>query len=199
LQVTPSPIIELNRAVAVSMASGPAAGLELVDELLSERSLQGYHLLPSVRGDLLAKLGRLEEARTEFERAASLTKNARERALLLGADDRPVGPKAAVLQRLAHCSEPRNVAADEDLARLVPVHQGPLRAVQQSIASKPLGNASGDCPFTSHASQIGLEPAARLFRFLERAPGLVGDRLHAGIDEGGYTRPRHLQIAAIAK
>ena len=83
LQVTPSPIIELNRAVAVSMASGPAAGLELVDELLSERSLQGYHLLPSVRGDLLAKLGRLEEARTEFERAASLTKNARERALLL--------------------------------------------------------------------------------------------------------------------
>jgi len=61
LQVTPSPIIELNRAVAVSMASGPAAGLELVDELLSERSLQGYHLLPSVRGDLLAKLGRLEE------------------------------------------------------------------------------------------------------------------------------------------
>ena len=83
LQVTPSPIIELNRAVAVSMASGPAAGLELVDELLSERSLQGYHLLPSVRGDLLAKLGRLEEARKEFERAASLTKNARERALLL--------------------------------------------------------------------------------------------------------------------
>ena len=83
MQVSPSPIVELNRAVAVSMASGPAAGLVLVDALASERALQGYHLLPSVRGDLLAKLGRLEEARAEFERAASLTQNARERALLL--------------------------------------------------------------------------------------------------------------------
>ena len=79
----PSPVVELNRAVAVSMAFGPAAGLELVDELLSEPSLKGYHLLPSVRADLLMKLGRLEEARAEFERAAALTKNARERALLL--------------------------------------------------------------------------------------------------------------------
>jgi RNA polymerase sigma-70 factor (ECF subfamily) len=84
MQVSPSPIVELNRAVAVSMASGPAAGLALVDVLASDRALQGYHLLPSVRGDLLAKLGRLEEARVEFERAASLTQNARERALLLG-------------------------------------------------------------------------------------------------------------------
>ena len=82
-RVAPSPVVELNRAVAVSMASGPAAGLELVDSLTSERTLQNYHLLPSVRGDLLKKLDRFEEARTEFERAASLTQNARERALLL--------------------------------------------------------------------------------------------------------------------
>ncbi len=82
-QVTPSPVVELNRAVALSMALGPAAGLELVDALNSERSLEGYHLLPSVRGDLLARLGRFNEARAEFERAASLTRNARERDLLL--------------------------------------------------------------------------------------------------------------------
>ena len=82
-RLMPSPVVELNRAVAVSMAFGPAAGLELVDELLSEPSLKGYHLLPSVRADLLMKLGRLEEARVEFERAAAMTKNARERALLL--------------------------------------------------------------------------------------------------------------------
>jgi RNA polymerase sigma factor (sigma-70 family) len=82
-QLTPSPVVELNRAVAVSMSSGPAAGLELVDALASEHVLEGYHLLPSVRGDLLAKLGRLDEARAEFERAASLTRNARERQLLL--------------------------------------------------------------------------------------------------------------------
>jgi len=82
-RVTPSPVVELNRAVAVSMASGPAAGLALVDALGAEQSLAGYHLLPSVRADLLAKLGRAEEARAEFERAALLTRNARERALLL--------------------------------------------------------------------------------------------------------------------
>ena len=80
---TPSPIVELNRAVAVGMAEGPAAGLALVDALVDEPSLRSYHLLPSVRGDLLAKLGRHDEARAEFERAASLTRNARERALLL--------------------------------------------------------------------------------------------------------------------
>jgi RNA polymerase sigma factor (sigma-70 family) len=78
-----SPVVELNRAVAVAMAFGPAAGLELVDALGSEPALRRYHLLPSVRGDLLEKLGRAEEARTEFERAASLTRNARERELLL--------------------------------------------------------------------------------------------------------------------
>jgi RNA polymerase sigma factor (sigma-70 family) len=83
-QLTPSPIVDLNRAVAVGMAFGPAAGLELVDALVSEPSLRAYHLLPAVRGDLLAKLGRLAEAGTEFERAASLTRNARERELLLG-------------------------------------------------------------------------------------------------------------------
>jgi RNA polymerase sigma-70 factor (ECF subfamily) len=82
-RLTPSPVIELNRAVAVAMARGPAAGLELANVLLSEPSLKRYHLLPSVRGDLLAKLGRADEARAEFERAASLTRNARERELLL--------------------------------------------------------------------------------------------------------------------
>src|SRR3989475_1869829 len=83
-QLTPSPVVELNRAVAVGMAFGPAAGLELVDALTAEPSLRTYHFLPSARGDLLARLGRLEEARAEFERAASLTQNARERDLLLG-------------------------------------------------------------------------------------------------------------------
>jgi predicted RNA polymerase sigma factor len=78
----PSPVVELNRAVALSMAYGPATGLELVDALASERSLKDYHLLPSVRGDFLAKLGRFDEARAEFERAASLTRNERERTLL---------------------------------------------------------------------------------------------------------------------
>jgi RNA polymerase sigma-70 factor, ECF subfamily len=82
-QAMPSPVVELNRAVAVAMASGPQAGLELVDSLTSEPSLEGYHLLPSVRGDFLAKLGRFDEARSEFERAASLTRNAREREFLL--------------------------------------------------------------------------------------------------------------------
>ncbi len=82
-RLAPSPVVELNRAVAVSMASGPAAGLALVDALTAEPSLEGYHLLPSVRGDLLAKLGRFDEARDEFERAASLTRNGRERQLLL--------------------------------------------------------------------------------------------------------------------
>ena len=82
-QLTSSPVVELNRAVAVAMAFGPAAGLELVDALVARGSLGAYHLLPSVRGDLLAKLGRLEEAREQFERAASLTRNERERTLLL--------------------------------------------------------------------------------------------------------------------
>jgi RNA polymerase sigma factor (sigma-70 family) len=82
-QVSPSPVVELNRAVAVAMADGPAAGLELVDALTAEPALKGYHLLPSVRGDLLAKLGRYDEARAEFELAASLTRNERERQLLL--------------------------------------------------------------------------------------------------------------------
>jgi predicted RNA polymerase sigma factor len=81
-QITPSPVIELNRAVAVSMASGPAEGLELVDRLQNEPALRSYHLLPSVRGDFLKKLGRLEEARAEFERAAAMTRNVREQELL---------------------------------------------------------------------------------------------------------------------
>jgi RNA polymerase sigma factor (sigma-70 family) len=81
--IEPSPVIELNRAVAMGMASGPAAGLELVDALTDDPALRDYHLLPSVRGDLLKKLGRLAEARAEFERAASMTRNARERYLLL--------------------------------------------------------------------------------------------------------------------
>jgi RNA polymerase sigma-70 factor (ECF subfamily) len=82
-RVAPSPIVELNRGVAVGMARGPAAGLAIVDALVSARTLEGYHLLPSVRGDLLARLGRAEEARAEFARAASLTQNAREKNLLL--------------------------------------------------------------------------------------------------------------------
>jgi RNA polymerase sigma-70 factor (ECF subfamily) len=82
-ELTPSPVVELNRAVAVAMAFGPAAGLELIDALASEPSLKSYHLLPSVRGDFLFKLGRFDEAQSEFERAASLTRNARERELLL--------------------------------------------------------------------------------------------------------------------
>jgi RNA polymerase sigma factor (sigma-70 family) len=82
-QLSPSPIVELNRAVALSMAYGPQAGLDVVDDLLDAPALKNYHLLPSVRGDLLAKLGRHDEARIEFERAASLTQNERERQLLL--------------------------------------------------------------------------------------------------------------------
>jgi RNA polymerase sigma factor (sigma-70 family) len=82
-QLTPSPVVELNRAVALGMAFGPAVGLELVDALVAEPSLKSYHLLPSVRGDLLFKLGRLAEAQAEFARAASLTRNAREREFLL--------------------------------------------------------------------------------------------------------------------
>src|SRR4051794_7449425 len=82
-KVAPTPVVQLNRAVALGMAFGPEVGLQLADELVEEPSLAGYHLLPSVRGDLLAKLGRAEEAAGEFERAASLTRNARERELLL--------------------------------------------------------------------------------------------------------------------
>ena len=82
-QLAPSPVVELNRAVAVSMAFGPEAGLEVVDGLLDVAALRNYHLLPSVRGDFLAKLGRNDEAREELERAAQLTQNERERTLLL--------------------------------------------------------------------------------------------------------------------
>jgi predicted RNA polymerase sigma factor len=82
-QLTPSPIVELNRAVAVAMAYGPQAGLEIVDALIDEPSLKAYHLLPSVRGDLLMKLRRFDEANIEFKRAASLARNTRERDLLL--------------------------------------------------------------------------------------------------------------------
>lgn len=82
-QVQPSPVVELNRAVAVAMAFGPAAGLEIVDSLTNEAALKNYHLLPSVRGDFLAKLGRMDEARVEFLRAAALTRNTREQQLML--------------------------------------------------------------------------------------------------------------------
>src|SRR5262249_38184065 len=81
--LAPSPIVQLNRAVAVGMASGPATGLELVDALSTEPSLKNYHLLPAVRGDFLSKLKRFEEARNEFARAATMTANARERELML--------------------------------------------------------------------------------------------------------------------
>ena len=82
-QLTGSPIVELNRAVAVAMAFGPQAGLDVIEPLRDEKALSGYHLLPSVRGDLLERLGRFAEARTEFERAAAMTSNTRERDLLL--------------------------------------------------------------------------------------------------------------------
>ena len=82
-QLTQSPVVELNRAVAYSMAFGPAAGLEIADTLTSHPALESYHLLPSVRADFLAKLGRFGEAKNELERAASLTRNTRERTLLL--------------------------------------------------------------------------------------------------------------------
>jgi predicted RNA polymerase sigma factor len=82
-QIAPSPVIDLNRAVAIGMAFGPEAGLELVDELATDPALRAYHWLPSARGDLLAKLGRMDEARAEFERAAFLTRNLREREMLL--------------------------------------------------------------------------------------------------------------------
>jgi RNA polymerase sigma-70 factor, ECF subfamily len=83
VQLMPSPVVELNRAVAVAMAFGPEAGLVIADGLISEPSLKAYHLLPAVRGDFLQKLGRMDEARGEFQRAAALTKNAREHQLLL--------------------------------------------------------------------------------------------------------------------
>ena len=82
-EVTPSPVVELNRAVALAMLFGPVAGLNVVDALTADPALKTYHLLPSVRGDLLRKLGRFDEARAEFERAAALTQNERERRLLL--------------------------------------------------------------------------------------------------------------------
>jgi predicted RNA polymerase sigma factor len=83
MEIAPSPVVELNRAVAMGMAFGPAAGLAIVDTLTADPHLRDYHLFPSVRADLLAKLGRISEARSELERAAALTENARERALLL--------------------------------------------------------------------------------------------------------------------
>jgi predicted RNA polymerase sigma factor len=83
VQLMPSPVVELNRAVAVAMAYGPEAGLQIADSLMSEPTLKSYHLLPAVRGDLLFKLGRMDDARAEFERAAALTKNSREQELLL--------------------------------------------------------------------------------------------------------------------
>ncbi|MGV2292747.1 RNA polymerase sigma factor [Trinickia sp. YCB016] len=90
-QISPSPVVELNRAVALSMAFGPAAGLEIVDALIAEPLLANYHWLPSVRGDLLAKLGRMDEARAEFERAAAMTRNTKERELLLTRARRTAG------------------------------------------------------------------------------------------------------------
>jgi predicted RNA polymerase sigma factor len=90
-ELEPSPVVELNRAVAIAMAYGPEAGLALLDELSEVPALKSYHLLPSVRGDLLARLGRGEEARIEFERAAAMTQNVRERTLLL---DRAAGATA---------------------------------------------------------------------------------------------------------
>jgi RNA polymerase sigma factor (sigma-70 family) len=93
-QVAPSPVVELNRAVAMGMAFGPAMGLEIVEELRGEPALDDYHLLPAVRGDLLSRLGRLEEARVEFERAAAMTRNSQERTVLLGRAERAAAAAA---------------------------------------------------------------------------------------------------------
>jgi predicted RNA polymerase sigma factor len=105
-ELAPSPVVELNRSVAVAKAFGPAAGLELVDALTSEDSLANYHLLPSVRGDLLARLGRFEEARAELERAAALTRNARERELLL--------ERASACARRAAAPHPKGLSAVDE-------------------------------------------------------------------------------------
>src|SRR5438046_7052778 len=113
-RLTPSPVVELNRAVAVGMARGPAAGLELADALTSDPSLASYHLLPSVRGDLLAKLGRSDEARAEFERAASLTRNAPVRALLL---ERARSPLATLGVRSPLATLPRKRRQSQDFSR----------------------------------------------------------------------------------
>ncbi|PYQ33618.1 MAG: RNA polymerase subunit sigma-24 [Acidobacteria bacterium] len=113
-RLTPSPVVELNRAVAVGMARGPAAGLELADALTSDPSLASYHLLPSVRGDLLAKLGRSDEARAEFERAASLTRNAPVRALLL---ERARSPLATLGVRSPLATLPRKRWQSHDFSR----------------------------------------------------------------------------------
>ena len=108
-QAMPSPVVELNRAVAVGMAFGPEAGLELVDALAAEDALRDYHLLPAVRGDLLEKLGRSDEARREFERAASLTANAAERGVLLrrASGERPAPTRPPSPPRRASAATPR--------------------------------------------------------------------------------------------
>jgi RNA polymerase sigma-70 factor (ECF subfamily) len=126
--VAPSPVVDLNRAVAVGMAHGPAAGLVLVDRLLDDPALMGYHLLPSVRGDLLAKLGRLDEARREFERAAALTRNVRERALLR--------------DRAAACAEPERAKPAAATAGTTEAN-GAFRD-RSSIRRSPGTRAGGD-------------------------------------------------------
>ena len=127
VQLTRSPVVELNRAVAVGMAFGAAAGLEVVEALASEPSLSGYHLLPSVRGDLLARLGRLEEARAEFERAAALTRNARERDLLLA--------------RAAACGP--SCGSRGDAARVRPAAGSP-KPLRLRIPRRPAGGSSSE-------------------------------------------------------
>ena len=125
VRLTPSPVIELNRAVAVGMAYGPAAGLALADNLLSEKTLDGYHLLPAVRGDLLAKLGRSDEARTEFERAASLTQNARERELLLqraSSSSEKAGRSLGVVKDDAESVPPAGADSADAVAQVDPVN-----------------------------------------------------------------------------
>jgi predicted RNA polymerase sigma factor len=117
IMLTPTAVVELNRAVAVAMAFGPARGLALADGLASRPELRSYHLLPSVRGDLLAKLGRTQEARVEFERAASLTRNARERAVLL--------------QRAAACAGPHQGLGKAEVSH---VADGPGRSVDDGGA-----------------------------------------------------------------
>jgi hypothetical protein len=138
-QMRPTPIVELDRAVAVSMAYGPAAGLELVDAITSEPAMSRYHLLPAVRGDLLAKLGRTEEARAELERAAELTANERERAAAVASGGagrrtgRDAGQRAVVERDPRRCPQP--VAAARSPSAISAMATRRLSAADRTAAS----------------------------------------------------------------
>ena len=171
----PSPVVELNRAVAVAMAFGPQAGLELVDALTSEPALERYHLLPSVRGDLLFKLGRLDEARAEFERAASLTRNARERELLLDRARRPPAREPDPLEPACSARDVREAQRQTGTARTIHVCASPGQASVSGTIILPRGSVLPDTvrprarrgrhppstPRRLHAPYVDLRPRPR--------------------------------------